>query len=64
MNDIKTTIVQIYIPLIAYVKALYHTYSNYLESLQGNRNLKEINFDSLEKKFAKREKAFGKNTTP
>ena len=32
MHDIKTTGVQIDIPLIAYVKELYLTYSNYLES--------------------------------
>jgi len=30
MNDIKTAGVQIETPLIAYVKALYPTYSNYL----------------------------------
>ena len=42
MHDIKTTDFQIDIPLIAYVKALYPTYSNYLESLQASGNLKEI----------------------
>lgn len=64
MHDIKATGVEINIPLIAYVKALYSTYSHYLEPLQVHGNLKEITFDSLEKKFAEREKAFGKNTTP
>lgn len=64
IHDIKTTSVQIYIPPISYANELYPTYSNYLESLQASGNLKEITFDSLEKKFYKREKDFGKKTTP
>ena len=64
MHDIKSTKVELDIPLIAFLKALYPTYSNYLESLQANGNLKDITFDSLVKKFAEREKAFGKKTTP
>ena len=64
MHDIKNTGVEVDIPLIAYVKALYPTYSHYLESLQASGNLMNITFDSLEKKFAEREKAFGKKTTP
>ena len=62
MNDIKVTNVELDIPLIAFLKALYPTYSNYLESLQANGNLKDITFDSLVKKFVEREKAFGKKT--
>jgi len=64
MHDIKSTKVELDIPLIAFLKALYPTYSNYLESLQANGNLKDITFDSLVKKFAEREKAFGKKTVP
>jgi len=64
MHDIKTTSFEIDIPLIAYVEAIYSTYSNYLESLQASGNLKEIIFDSIEKMFAEREKGFGKKTTP
>ena len=64
MHDIKSTKVELDIPLIAFLKALYPTYSNYLESLQENGNLKDITFNSLVKKFVEREKAFGKNTTP
>ena len=64
MHDIKVTNVELNIPLIAFVKALYPTYSNYLESLQANGNLKKITFDSLVKKFTEREKPFGKKTTP
>jgi len=63
MHDIKFIKVELDIPLITFLKALYPTYSNYLESLQGNRNLKNITFDSLVKKFAEREKAFGKKKT-
>ena len=64
MDDIKVTNVELDIPLIAFVKALYPTYSNYLESLQANGNLKDITFDSLVKRIVEREKSFGKNTTP
>eukprot|EP00253_Pinus_taeda_P008762 PITA_08762 len=63
MHDIKVTNVELDIPLIAFLKALYSTYSNYLESLQANGNLKDITFDSLVKKFVEREKYFGKKTT-
>jgi len=64
MHDIKSTKVELDIPLIAFLKALYPTYSNYLESLQANGNLKDITFNSLVKKFDEREKAFGKKTSP
>ena len=64
MHDIKSTKVELDISLITFLKALYPTYSNYLESLQANGNLNDITFDSLVKKFAEREKAFGKKTTP
>eukprot|EP00253_Pinus_taeda_P025085 PITA_25085 len=64
VHDIKSTKVQLDISLIAFLKALYPTYSNYLESLQANGNLKDITFESLVKKFAEREKAFGKKTVP
>jgi len=53
MHDIKSTKAELDIPLITFLKALYRTYSNYLESLQTNRNLKDITFDSLVKKFWK-----------
>lgn len=64
MHDIKSTKVELDIPLIAFLKVLYTTYSNYLQSLQANGNLKDITFGSLVKKFAEREKDFGKKTTP
>ena len=64
MHDIKVTNVELDIPLIAFLKALYPTYSNYLESLQANGNLKDITFDSLVKEIAEREKSFGKKKTP
>jgi len=64
MHDIKATDVQLEIPLIALFKAVYPTYSNYLESLQANRNLKDLTFDSLVKKVTERKKYFGKKPTP
>jgi len=64
MHDIKVTNVELDIPLIAFLKELYPTYSNYLESLQANGNLKDITFDSLVKKSVETEKGFGKKTTP
>ncbi len=64
MHDIQATKIDLDIPLITFLKAFYPTYSNYLESLQANGNLKDITFDSLVKKFAEREKAFGKKTPP
>ena len=64
MQYIKSTGVEVDIPLIAHVKAFHPTYSHYLEALQVSGNLMKITFDSLEKKFAEREKAFGKMTTP
>ena len=64
MHDIKHIGVEINFPLTSYVKALYPTYSHYLESLQASGKIKEIPFDSLENKFAKREMDFGKKTTP
>src|SRR3984885_3738028 len=64
MYDIKVTNVELDIPLIAFLKALYPTYSNYLDSLQANGNLKDITFDSLVKKIVEREKDFGKKTAP
>jgi len=64
MHDIKVTNVELDIPLITFVKALYLGYSNYLQSLKANGSLKEITFDSLVKKFVEREKDFGKKTTP
>ena len=64
MHEIKNAGVEYDIPLIAYVKALYPTYSHYLESFQASGKLMKITFDSLEKKFAERERDFGKKTTP
>ena len=64
VHDINSTKVELDISLIAFLKALYPTYSNYLESLQANGNLKDITFVSLVKKFAEREKTFGKKTAP
>ena len=60
MTSIDSTGVKIDIALAALIKALYPTYSNYLESLQASGNLKSLTFDTLADKIAEREKAFGK----
>jgi len=63
MHDVEATRVKMDIPLTNFVKALYPTYSHYLESLQASSQLKNINFDTLVKKFAKKDKYFGKRKT-
>lgn len=60
MHDTKVTNVEKHIPLIDFLKALYSTYSNYLESPQADGNLKYITFDSLVKKISEREKLLGR----
>jgi len=54
MHDIKFTNFELDILFISFVKALSPIYSNYLESLQANGNLKEITFDSLVNKFVEK----------
>ena len=56
MHDIKNTGVEVDIPLIAYNKTFYPTYSHYLESLQASGNPMNISFDSLKKKKIKNER--------
>ena len=64
MHNIKSTGVEIDIPLMSYVKELYPTYSHYLESLQASGKLKKITVESHENKFIERDKDFGKKKTP
>ena len=64
MHDIKITNVVLEITLISFLKALYPTCSNYIDSLQENGNLKDITFDSLVKRIVEREKSFGKKKMP
>ena len=51
------------IPLAAFVKYLYPSHSNYLESLQASDKFKSLTFDTLVEKIAYIEKDFGKKTT-
>jgi hypothetical protein len=62
-HDIATTIVKVDVSLTTFIKALYPTYSHYLESLQASGNMKSLNFDTLVKRIAECEKDFGKKTT-
>ena len=64
MHDIKKTSVEADIALIAYVKALYPTYSHFLESLQASGNLMKITFDSLEKTICEKREGFWKEDNP
>ena len=63
MHDVEATGVKMGIPLIAFVKAIYHTYSHYLESLQSSVQLKDITFDTLLEKFVGWEKYFRRRNT-
>jgi hypothetical protein len=63
MHDIDATGVKIDLPLTSFIKALYPTYSHYLESLQASGQMKSITFDKLVEKVAEREKAFGKKSS-
>ena len=47
------------LPLASFVKSLYSTHSNYLESLQASDKFKDLTFDTLVEKIADKEKAFG-----
>jgi hypothetical protein len=58
MHDIKPTRVNIDLPLTSFIKALYSTYSHYLESLQESGQMKSITFKKLVEKVAECEKAF------
>lgn len=60
MHDIQAIDAKIDVPLTYFVKALYPTYSHYLETLQASGKLKEIFFDSLMEKFTKRDNDFEK----
>jgi hypothetical protein len=62
MHDIEATGVKIDLPLTTFIKALYPTYSHYLESLQASGQMKSITFDKLVDKVAKHEKAFEKKS--
>jgi hypothetical protein len=62
MHDIDVVGVEINIALVAFIKALYQTYSHYLESLQARNQVKSLDFKSFVKKIAEREKDFRKQT--
>ena len=63
MHKIQATGMKPDLPLAAFVKSLYPSHSNYLESLQASDKFKSLTFDTLVEKIADREKAFGKKTT-
>jgi len=59
MHDIDAIGVNIYFSLMTFIKALYPTYSHYIESLQAIGQLKSLNLDSLVEKIVECEKDFG-----
>jgi hypothetical protein len=55
--------VNIYLPLTTFIKALYRTYSHYLELLQASGQMKSITFDRLVEKVVECEKEFGNKSS-
>ena len=62
MHEIYSAGVNIDIHLTTFIKALYPTYSHYLESLQASDHTKSMTFQKLVQKVADCEKAFGKKS--
>jgi hypothetical protein len=63
MHEIEATEVKTDLPLMPFIKALYPTYSHYLELLQASGQMKSVTFDKLVEKVAEREKSFEKKST-
>jgi len=63
MHNIQASGMKPDLPLVVFVKSLYPTHSNYLESLQASDKFKSLTFDTLVEKITDREKEFGKKTT-
>jgi hypothetical protein len=59
-HDIDSTGVKVDLQLTIFIKALYPTYSHYLESLQASGQMKAMTFDTLVDKIVEREKSFWK----
>ena len=59
-HHIEATSVKVDLQLTTFIKALYPTYSLYLESLQSSEKMKDITFEKLVENIAEREKAFEK----
>ena len=59
-HDIEAMGVKVDLQLNTFIKALYPTYSLYLESLQSTEKMKDITFEKLVENIAEREKAFEK----
>ena len=63
MHKIQESSMKSNLPFATFVKSLYPTHSNYLESLQASNKFKHLSFDTMVEKIADREKAFRKNTS-
>ena len=47
MHTIQTSTLKLDLPLAAFIKSLYPTHSNYLDSLQASDMFKDLTFDIL-----------------
>ena len=56
IHDIETTGVNIDLNITTFIKALYPTYSHYLESLQASGQMKSITFGEMVKKVVEHDK--------
>ena len=63
-HDIDATSVKVDIQFTTFIKALYPTYTHYLESLQASGQMKAMTFETLVEKIGEREKAFEKESKP
>ena len=63
-HDIDATGVKVDIQINAFIKALYPTYTHYLESLQASGQMKAMTFETLVEKIVERAKTFWKESKP
>ena len=63
-HDIVATGVKVGIQLTAFIKALYTTYTHYLESLQASGQMKSMPLETLVEKIAEKQKSFAKESKP
>ena len=63
-HDIDVTCVKVSIQLTTFIKALYPSYTHYLESLQASVQMKTMTFEKLVDKIAEIEIEFRKESNP
>jgi hypothetical protein len=63
MHEINSIGLNTYLHPKTFIKALYPTYSHYLDSLQASIQMKSITFNTLVEKVAGHEKSFRKKSS-